>query len=518
MNLVSLVALVGVVVVIVWLVLAVGEFGIAALQVMSFVVSLSFDFGGCWYYVVLSLVVLLLASWVLYYASSYMGSSIELVRFNVLMVVFVLSMLVVVVGKSFWVLWLGWEGLGVSSFLLIMFYNNWGCNSSAMTTIMMNRVGDFALMVMVVTLGCSFVFDYEYVVYSSLSLVMFLGAMIAKSAQVPMSSWLPIAMAAPTPVSSLVHSSTLVVAGCVLCVKLGNCMSVVWVNGLLIVVGLLTSLYASLMAFFEFDLKKILAYSTMSQVAMVMLMLLSGMYSLMVMHIVNHALVKALLFMNVGIIMSYMFANQEVRMVTCVSYNVGFVLGSVILCLVVMCGLTFTSCYYSKEYSVCLSIKEDTLFHLVNVVLFMSVMYSLRMIYVLMGGLSGKVFLNCFSVSFAGVQVMVVPMLVMGWFLIMNFSMPCDPCFDVFKAFLLVTPFVMLLFVLKVWVFSGVMNVDLYYGCLNSSVVGLKVFMLSFVKGMHVSGMVSLISLVGFNMGVIKLLVSVVVMLLVLFG
>ncbi|KAL1237433.1 NADH-ubiquinone oxidoreductase chain [Trichinella spiralis] len=290
-----------------------------------------------------------------------------------------------------------------------------------MTTIMMNRVGDFALMVMVVTLGCSFVFDYEYVVYSSLRLVMFLGAMIAKRAQVPMRRWLPIAMAAPTPVSSLVHSSTLVVAGCVLCVKLGNCMRVVWVNGLLIVVGLLTRLYASLMAFFEFDLKKILAYSTMSQVAMVMLMLLSGIYSLMVIHIVNHALVKALLFMNVGIIMRYMFANQEVRMVTCVRYNVGFVLGRVILCLVVMCGLTFTSCYYSKEYSVCLSIKEDTLFHLVNVVLFMSVMYSLRMIYVLMGGLSGKV-----------------------------------------------------------WVFSGVMNVDLYYGCLNSRVVGLKVFMLSF--------------------------------------
>ncbi|KRY46720.1 NADH-ubiquinone oxidoreductase chain 4 [Trichinella britovi] len=255
-NLVRLVALVGVVVVIVWLVLAVGEFGIAALQVMSFVVSLS----------------------------------------------------------------------------------------SAMTTIMMNRVGDFALMVMVVTLGCSFVFDYEYVIYGSLRLAMFLGAMVAKRAQVPMGR-------------------------------------VVWVNGLLIILGLLTRLYASLMAFFEFDLKKILAYSTMSQIAIVMLMLLSGMYSLIMIHVMNHALVKALLFMNVGIVM---------------------------------------------------------------------------------------------SVSFVSVQVMVVPVLVMGWFLIMNFSMPCDPCFDVFKAFLLVTPFVIMLFVLKV-------------------------FILSFVKGMHVSGVMSLVNLVGFN-------------------
>nr|AIW56959.1 NADH dehydrogenase subunit 5 [Trichinella patagoniensis]ATV98817.1 NADH dehydrogenase subunit 5 [Trichinella patagoniensis] len=518
MNLVSLVVLAGVVVVVVWLMLAVGELSVMTLCVMSFGVDLGFNFGGCWYYVVFGLVVLLLASWVLYYASSYMGSSVSLVRFNVLMVIFVLSMLVVVVGKSFWILWLGWEGLGVSSFLLIMFYNNWKCNSSAMTTIMMNRVGDFALMVMVVTLGCDFVFDYECVVYGSLSLAMFLGAMVAKSAQIPMGSWLPIAMAAPTPVSSLVHSSTLVVAGCVLCVKLGDCMSVVWVNGLLVVLGLLTSLYASLMAFFEFDLKKILAYSTMSQIAMVMLMLLSGMYSLMMMHVMNHALVKALLFMNVGIVMSYMFASQEVRVVTCGGCNIGFVLSSVVLCLMVMCGLTFTSCYYSKEYSVCLSIKEDTLFHLMNVVMFMSVMYSLRMVYILMGGLSGKVFLNSFSVGFVSVQVMVVPMLVMGWFLIVNFSMPCNPCFDVFKAFLLITPFVMVLFVLKVWVFSGVMNVDLYYECLSSGIVGLKVFVFNFVKGMHVSGVMPLVNLVGFNVGVVKLLVSVVMVLLVLFG
>nr|AFK93084.1 NADH dehydrogenase subunit 5 [Trichinella murrelli] len=518
MNLVSLIVLVSVVVVITWLVLAAGELSIVTLYVMSFGVDLGFDFGGCWYNVVFGLVVLLLAFWVLYYASSYMGSSVGLVRFNALMLVFILSMLVVVVGKSFWILWLGWEGLGVSSFLLIMFYNNWKCNSSAMTTIMMNRVGDFALMVMVVTLGCGLVFNYEYVVYGPLSLVMFLGAMVAKSAQIPMGSWLPVAMAAPTPVSSLVHSSTLVVAGCVLCVKLGDCMSVVWVNGLLVVLGLLTSLYASLMAFFEFDLKKILAYSTMSQIAMVMLMLLSGMYSLMMMHIMNHALVKALLFMNVGIMMSYMFANQEVRVVTCEGCNIGFVLSSVILCLVVMCGLTFTSCYYSKEYSICLSVKEDTLFHLVNVVLFMSVMYSLRMVYVLMGGLSGKVFLNSLSVSFMSVQVMVVPVLVMGWFLIMNFSMPCNPCFDVFKAFLLVTPFVMMLFVLKVWVSPGMMNVDLYYEYLGSKVVGLKVFMLGFVKSMHVSGVVSLVSLISFNVGVIKLLVSIVVVLLVLFS
>nr|AIW57050.1 NADH dehydrogenase subunit 5 [Trichinella sp. T8] len=518
MNLASLVVLISMVMAIVWLVLVAGEFSVVTLHVMSFGVDLGFNFGGYWYNVTFSLVVLLLASWVLYYASSYMSSSVGFMRFNVLMLIFILSMLVVVVGKSFWVLWLGWEGLGVSSFLLIMFYNNWKCNSSAMTTIMMNRVGDFALMIMVVTLGCGFVFDYEYVVYGSLSLAMFLGAMIAKSAQIPMSSWLPIAMAAPTPVSSLVHSSTLVVAGCVLCVKLGDCMGVMWVNGLLVVLGLLTSLYASLMAFFEFDLKKILAYSTMSQIAMVMLMLLSGMYSLMMMHVMNHALVKALLFMDVGIMMSYMFANQEVRVITCGGCNIGFVLSSVILCLMVMCGLTFTSCYYSKEYSVCLSIKEDTLFHLMNVVLFMSVMYSLRMVYVLMGGLSGKVFLNSFSVSFVSVQVMIVPVMVMGWFLIMNFSMPCNPCFDVFKAFLLVTPFVMMLFVLKVWVFSGVMNVDLYYEYLGSKIVGLKVFVLGFVKGMHVSGVMSLVSLVGFNVSVIKLLVSVMMMLLVLFS
>ncbi|KRZ65584.1 NADH-ubiquinone oxidoreductase chain 4 [Trichinella papuae] len=277
-------------------------------------------------------------------------------------------------------------------------------------------------------------------VASSLGLVMFMGAMIAKRAQVPM-----------------IHSSTLAVAGCVLCVKLGDCMGVMWVNGLLVVVGLLTRLYASLIAFFELDLKKILAYSTMSQVAMVMLILLRGLYSLMMMHVMNHALVKALLFINIGVMIrksSSLFG-----------------------------GYVWVDVYV-------LLLFEGVF-----------VMYSLRVIYVLMGGLSGKVFFNRFGVSFANIQVLIIPVLVMGWFLIMNFSMPCNPGFDVFKALLLITPFVMLLFVLKVWVFPWVINVDLYYEYLNSGIIGLKFFVLSFVKGLHVSGFIPLIGLLNIKRG-----------------
>ncbi|KRX56656.1 NADH-ubiquinone oxidoreductase chain 4 [Trichinella sp. T9] len=225
--------------------------------------------------------------------------------------------------------------------------------------------GERAWGFLVVTLGCGLVFNYEYVVYG--------------------------------PLSSLVHSSTLVVAGCVLCVKLGDCIRVVWVNGLLIVLE-------------DFGLFDYVADC-------------DG---------------------NVNIVEWYILVDDDAYYESCIGE-----------------GLIVYECWYSdEEYSVCLSVKEDTLFHLMNVVLFMSVIYSLRMVYVLMGGLS----------------VMVVPVLVMGWFLIMNFSMPCNPCFDVFKAFLLVTPFVMMLFVLKV-------------------------FVLGFVKSMHVSGVMSLVSLVSFNVG-----------------
>ncbi|KRX69846.1 hypothetical protein T06_2816 [Trichinella sp. T6] len=212
-------------------------------------------------------------------------------------------------------------------------------------------------------------------------------------------------MAAPTPVSSLVHSSTLVVAGCVLCVKLGNCMRVVWINGLLV----------GLEDFGLFD------YVTNCD-------------------------------SDVDIVEWYVLVDDDTYYESCVGE--GFIV--------------YKCWYYNEEYSICLSIKEDTLFHLVNVVLFMSVIYSLRMVYVLIGGLSGD---GCSGIGHG-------------------------------LAFLLITPFVMMLFVLGVWVSSGVMNVDLYYEYLGSKIVGLKVFILGFVKivGFDCGGVIGVIWVVPFSL------------------
>uniref|UniRef100_A0A5S6R6E6 NADH:ubiquinone reductase (H(+)-translocating) n=1 Tax=Trichuris muris TaxID=70415 RepID=A0A5S6R6E6_TRIMR len=326
-------------------------------------------------------VVFCLSVFIMYFSFFYMSTDIFLPRFLLLMTCFILSMIIVNNSASCWTMWLGWEGLGITSFLLIMYYNNWKSTNSAMTTILMNRLGDFCLMISLLsfTQNFSWSLNSTYTITFLILLVMF--ATISKSAQLPLMSWLPIAMAAPTPVSSLVHSSTLVVAGSILCLKFGWSFftyNMLWLS----ITGYLTSLYASIMAFLELDMKKILAYSTMSQIALVMFMLSCNLKSLMLMHIINHALIKALLFMNFGVYIINMFGNQDSRNFY-MSNSMLWITLSMIICLLTMCGITFTSSYYSKEYSLLFYMKEDSILMLVNLMIFMSFAYSVRIIYLI---------------------------------------------------------------------------------------------------------------------------------------
>nr|QXJ80338.1 NADH dehydrogenase subunit 5 [Trichuris sp. ETH232] len=431
-----------------------------------------------------SCMVIVLSIFIMYFSIFYMSTDTFLPRFMTLMTCFIFSMIIVNNSTSCWAMWLGWEGLGITSFLLIMYYNNWKSMNSAMTTILMNRLGDFCLMTSLLSFTQNLSWSLNNPVLASLLILLVMFATISKSAQMPLMSWLPIAMAAPTPVSSLVHSSTLVVAGSILCLKLSwyfFTYNMLWLS----ITGYMTSLYASIMAFMELDMKKILAYSTMSQIALVMFMLSCNLKNLMLMHIVNHALIKALLFMNFGVYIIIMFGNQDSRNFS-KSNSILWITLSLIVCLLTMCGITFTSSYYSKEYSLLFSMKEESILMFINLMIFMSFAYSTRIIYLII--FCNKSFnpkYMSFWPSLTFNNLLFIIMLTNGWMFMYNFSLPMNLCWMNNKNLILLMPFLISLWFF-IHTYTMLPNHDILYQYLNNLATASK-YLMSKMKFMSLS-------------------------------
>nr|AXO78737.1 NADH dehydrogenase subunit 5 [Trichuris rhinopiptheroxella] len=427
-----------------------------------------------------------LSALILYFTYFYMKNDLPINRFMTLMAIFVGSMIIMNNSNSCWTTWLGWEGLGVTSYLLIMFYNNWKANNSATSTIMLNRVGDFCLLICLL----NFIQTAEWKLNNSKMipcLLLLAGvATLAKSAQIPLHSWLPIAMAAPTPVSSLVHSSTLVVAGAILCIKLNLFFSIPYMNWLC-VTGYLTSFYSSLMALLEKDFKKILAYSTMSQIALVMFMMYSNLSKLMLMHIINHALIKALLFMNIGIFIIFMFGNQDPRLMY-LSSSLSPTITICTTCLLTMCGITFTSSCYSKEYTLLYNMKEESILLLINLMIFLSFAYSTRLIYLFFqmdnnNTNSTKTFYPSLNVN----TTLMLPMLFNGWIFMYNYSLPLNMTWMNNKNFLLLLPLAMTTF-FYLWIFNQMINnIDTMYNYFSNPLLITKNYLGNKMKLINLS-------------------------------
>nr|QXJ80286.1 NADH dehydrogenase subunit 5 [Trichuris arvicolae] len=460
-----------------------------------------------------SCVVIFLSFFIMYFSFFYMNSDIFLPRFMLLMTCFILSMIIVNNSTSCWMMWLGWEGLGVTSYLLIMYYNNWKSMNSAMTTILMNRLGDFCLMISFLSFTQVFSWSLNSSCLIPFLILLVMLATITKSAQLPMMSWLPIAMAAPTPVSSLVHSSTLVVAGSILCLKLGwffFSYNMLWLS----LTGYLTSLYASIMAFLELDMKKVLAYSTMSQIALVMFMLSCNLKDLMLMHIINHALIKALLFMNFGIYIIIMFGNQDSRNFS-MSNSVTWITLTLIVCLLTMCGITFTSSYYSKEYSLLFSMKEDSILMLINLMIFMSFAYSARVIYLII------FCTKSFNPKYMSFWPSLIPnsflfpmMLTNGWMFMYNFSLPSNLCWMNNKNFILLMPLLISLFFFMNTNMLLMSNHDILYQYTNNLIMLYK-YMTNKMKFMSLSFNFNLITFTK-NISTTKILSPMIFMLIIM--
>jgi NADH-quinone oxidoreductase subunit L len=259
------------------------------------------------------------------YAIGYMHGDPRFSRFFAYLNLFAASMLVLVLGSSFLVTFLGWEGVGLCSYLLISFW--FERDSAAIAgkkAFVTNRVGDFGFMI-AMFLIFSKIGSLDYLVanaraeslgqttVTAIALLLFLGAM-GKSAQLPLHIWLPDAMEGPTPVSALIHAATMVTAGVFLVVRAHVFFDLSDHAGLVVAwVGAATALFAATVAIVQNDIKRVLAYSTISQLGYMFLAVGVGAYSAAIFHMIMHAFFKALLFLGAGSVIHGMHDEQDMR-------------------------------------------------------------------------------------------------------------------------------------------------------------------------------------------------------------
>ena len=240
---------------------------------------------------------------------------------------FIFSMLLLVLGDNFVIMFIGWEGVGLCSYLLIGYwFSNNHFNYAAKKAFIMNRIGDlgfllaiFWLIVKLGTVSYSEVFTAESLAklssadITAITLLLFVGAM-GKSAQIPLFTWLPDAMAGPTPVSALIHAATMVTAGIYMITRANILFSASeFTQHVIAIVGISTALLSATIAIKQNDIKKVLAYSTVSQLGYMFLGLGVGAYSGAVFHVITHAFFKALLFLGAGSVIHAMHHEQDIR-------------------------------------------------------------------------------------------------------------------------------------------------------------------------------------------------------------
>lgn len=261
------------------------------------------------------------------YSIGYMSHDKGFHRFFSYLNLFIFSMLLLVMGSNYLILFIGWEGVGLCSYLLIGFwYTNKEYGAAARKAFIMNRIGDLGMIIGILMIAyqtnavdflsvaqnsSKFELDSPVIIFITASL--FIGAM-GKSAQIPLFTWLPDAMAGPTPVSALIHAATMVTAGIYLVVRSNFLFSLAptTMDGILFI-GLLTALVAAFIGLRQNDIKKVLAYSTVSQLGFMFVALGVGAYTTAMFHLMTHAFFKALLFLGAGSVIHAMSGEQDMR-------------------------------------------------------------------------------------------------------------------------------------------------------------------------------------------------------------
>ena len=326
---------------------------------------------------------------VMFFSTRYIASEKFFSRFLFLVLSFVCRILLLILSPNRIRILLGWDGLGVTSYLLVIYYQSNKSYNAGIITALTNRLGDVGLLLclaFLVKFGTWNFYLFIPPLKIGLILLILVRARITKSAQIPFSAWLPAAIAAPTPVSALVHSSTLVTAGVYLLVRF-NCLLISFdLLKYLILVGVFTIFIAGLGAIRELDIKKVIALSTLRQLGVIIITIGVGFPLMGFFHLVAHAFFKALLFMCAGMLIHNFKDYQDIRLISRSACFMPFTLRMFIVANLSLCGLPFIAGFYSKDLILeMFIIRRLNMFIFVIIVLStaLTVLYSCRLAFLL---------------------------------------------------------------------------------------------------------------------------------------
>lgn len=315
------------------------------------------------------------------YSSAYMHEEEpqHFARYFAYLNLFVFSMLLLVLGANYVIMFIGWEGVGLCSYLLIGFwFKNNNYNYAARKAFVMNRIGDLGFLLAVfwllMKLGTA---DYGSVFanvsklssfdITAITMLLFVGAM-GKSAQIPLYTWLPDAMAGPTPVSALIHAATMVTAGIYMIARSNILYTLAPTTQTLVaVIGLATAIFAATIALKQNDIKKVLAYSTVSQLGYMFLGLGVGAYTGAVFHVMTHAFFKALLFLGAGSVIHAMHHEQDIRNMGGLKKYLPITHITFLLACLAIAGIPPFSGFFSKDEILTAAFGKNPLYYFIGV-------------------------------------------------------------------------------------------------------------------------------------------------------
>lgn len=376
------------------------------------------------------------------YSTEYMQEDPHIIRFMSYLSLFTFFMIILVTANNFLQMFFGWEGVGLSSYLLINFwYTRIQANKAAMKAMIVNKIGDISILFVLLftyyyfkSLDYSIVFSlvpfyqdklvnifgYDFYLLNLITFFIFIGA-VGKSAQLGLHTWLPDAMEGPTPVSALIHAATMVTAGVFLIIRCSPIFEYTPVIlQLVLIVGGLTAFFAAIIGAFQNDLKKVIAYSTCSQLGYMVYACGLSNYSVSIFHLFNHAFFKALLFLSAGSIIHAMSDEQDMRKFGGLVKLLPVTYTMILIASLALMGFPFLTGFYSKDIIIELAyakyLASGRFIHWLGLITAgCTAYYSIKSIYLTFITPTNS-YKQVISHAHEGTYVMIMPLIILGFF------------------------------------------------------------------------------------------------------